>query len=357
MRLIAGEYLHRLIEMGAVITWVQDSGAQRTHAQELEGASWPSQQQRYRSRFIEERCAVAARAEITHPITVKIQSGADSVEAVFAKASASSSSSSSAAPQRPARKPYQLATVIWGSRCDTSGTSVMEAAVQDVRAKLIAGGNSNPDAVLRTVSAVHADEVVMHEAEQLAAQYGEAYVVSTDTDLLVLAACSSARVGVVLMGHDRTTAATAATQWGCSWKTQGILPTGASPGELKRRSSNGCGQLDFSYCLPADLAKEWCLPVQLLPLAAVCFGTDDTAADMTLQLHSALLQQTVDSEAFVKSFKGLSLDSKGRADLLAVARAKSTGGERRGAHLHCDYGTTCNKYGTNNDFLPKSYIS
>jgi hypothetical protein len=349
MRLVAGEYLHRLIEMGAVITWVQDSGAQRTHAQELEGASWPSQQQRYRTRFIGERCAVAARAGITHPITIRIQSGANSVENVFAKASAGSSGSNAA--QGPARKPYQLGNDIWGSQCDTSGTSVMEAAVQDVRAKLIAGGNSNPDAVLRTVSAVHADEVMMHEAEQLAAQYGEAYVVSPDTDLLVLAACSSARVGVVLMGHDcdRSTtvttasAAASATQWGCSWKTQGILPTGASPGELKRRSSNGCGQLDFSYCLPADLAKEWGLPVQLLPLALVCCGTDDTAADMTLQLHSALLQQTVESEAFVKGFKGLSLDSNGRAELLAVARAKSAGGERRGAHQYCSSGETFNR--------------
>jgi phosphoribosylpyrophosphate synthetase len=228
----------------------------------------------------------------------------------------------------------------------------MEAAVQDVRARLIAAGMHNPDTVLRTVSAVHADEVVMHEAEQLAAQYGEAYVVSPDTDLLVLAACSSARVGVVLMGLDRdrtaattTTAAAAAvtTQWGCSWKTQGVLPRGASPGELVQRSGSGCGQLDFSYCLPADLAKEWSLPAQLLPLAAVCFGTDDTDSEMTLQLHSALLQQTVESDSFVKSFKGLSLDAKGREELLTVARAKSAGGERRDAHQYCSSGETCSR--------------
>jgi hypothetical protein len=81
MRLVAGEYLYRLLELGAVITWVQDSGAQKTHAQELEGASWPSQQQRYKARFIEERNAVAARQGLTDPITVRLQSGADSVEA------------------------------------------------------------------------------------------------------------------------------------------------------------------------------------------------------------------------------------------------------------------------------------
>jgi hypothetical protein len=328
MRLVAGEYIHRLIEMGAVITWVQDTGAKRTLANEQKGSAWPAQQKRYSTRFERERCDIAVREGRAGPLSVRVQSSFTSVQV---------SRYNLPAVDGAVYKPHQLAKKVWGH--ETGGPFVMEAACADVRARLHAAG-IDPSTCFRTVHTLHADAVVMHEAEQLAALYGEAFVVSPDTDLLILAAASPARVGIVLMGVDDSSSSDG--QWGCKWKTQGLLPHTARPAQALQRGS-AC-QLDFTYCLPGDLAKEWRIPEALLPLAAVCFGTDDTDTDMTLQLHSALLQQILDSEDFTRSFRVLSLNASGKKELYDVARAKSAGGERKNAHQYCAYGAYCRRY-------------